>query len=187
MRLFLAVVPPQTIRRELALAVAEFARRLRGRFVPEENLHLSLQFLGETPSVALPAIQEATESCLRRPPIELVWGGLGAFPNLSRARVAYLKVHSEGDRLLSLAKELKESLRRALPQKAELEDQRPFRAHLTLARFKRPPALSDLEELERELAPLSWRSTLDAVVLVQSVLTPQGAHYTVLCEHRLKG
>lgn len=187
MRLFLAVLPPQRIRREVALAVADFARSGSGRFVPEQNLHLSLQFLGETPSDAVPAIQEATESCLRRPFIDLEWGGLGVFPKLARARVAYLKVRSEADQLLSLAKELKGSLRRTLPDKPELEDQRPFRAHLTLARFKQPPALSALEEFERELAPLSWRSTLDAVVLVRSVLTPQGAHYTVLSEHPLKG
>jgi len=187
MRLFLAVVPPQRIRREVALAVTDFARRGVGRFVPEQNLHLSLQFLGKTPRDAVPAIQEATRNCLGRPPIELDWGGLGVFPQPARARVAYLKVRSEAEQLLSLAQELKGSLRRALPRKLELRDQRPFRAHLTLARFKQPPARSDLEELERELAPLSWRSTLNAVVLMQSVLTPQGAHYTVLSEHPLGG
>jgi 2'-5' RNA ligase len=187
MRLFLAVVPPQRIRREVALAVRDFARRGAGRFVPQENLHLSLQFLGETPPEAVPSIQEAAESSSSlRSPFELSWGGLGAFPELSRARVAFLEVHSENDQLLSLVSAVKKSLRRALPDKPELVDQRPFRAHLTLARFRQPPDLGFLEEMKREFAPLSWRSTLDALVLVQSVLTPQGAHYTVLSEHPLK-
>jgi 2'-5' RNA ligase len=186
MRLFLAVVPPQRIRREVALVARDFAQRGAGRFVPEENLHLSLQFLGETPAKDVPAIQEAAESCALRSPFELSWGGLGAFPKLSHARVTFLEVHSENDQLLSLASAVKERLRRALPAKPELVDQRPFRAHLTLARFKQPPVLGFLEEMKREFAPLSWRSTLETVVLVQSVLSPQGAHYEVLSEHSLK-
>ncbi len=185
MRLFLAVVPPGSIRREVALAVEEFARRGVGHFVIEDNLHLSLKFLGETPDTLVPRIQEATEACLHRAPFELQWGGVGVFPNPSRARVVYLSVGSERDELLVLARDLTESLRRELPGKKELQDGRPFRGHLTLARFKQPPPDSYLEELRNELTPLSWRSTLSSVVLVRSVLRPQGAHYTALSEHSL--
>ena len=186
MRLFLAVVPPAPIRREVALVVQGFAGRRGGRFVVENNLHLSLKFLGETPDSLVPRIQAATDACLHRAPFELHWGQLGAFPNLARARVAYLGVRSDGDELPMLARDLTESLRRELPGKKELNDGRAFRGHLTLARFKQPPPAPYLEELRSELAPLSWRSTLSSVVLVRSVLSPEGARYAALSEHSLR-
>ncbi len=157
MRLFLAVLPPQRIRREVALAVADFARRGFGRFVSELNLHLSLQFLGETPSDAVPAIQEATESCLRRPFIDLEWGGMGVFPKFARARVAYLKVRSEADQLLSGEGAEGESPARA-PGQTGAGGPTPL---------PRPSHPGQIQAASRALGPGGTRAGIGAALLAQ--------------------
>ena len=128
MRLFLAISFPPAIRREF-LAVQS---RLRvcgyaGNFTKEENLHVTLAFLGEIPAPRLPAIRRAMEQtpvtpfplsfdhagCFKQTGGELWWIGAEGQPALFR-----------------LQRELCHQLRR----EGFVLEERRFLPHLTLAR-----------------------------------------------------
>ncbi len=62
--------------------------------------------------------------------------GLGSFPEEGRARVVWVGLDDAGSRLAALA----DAVASALRDLVELDD-RPFRAHLTVARARRPARL----------------------------------------------
>ncbi len=182
MRLFLAVTPPENLRRELGVLLPQWTEELGGRWPSPENLHLTLAFLGELEEGRREAIEAAADAAAHRPAFAVEWGGLGVFPSWRAARVAYLGVQEGEERLAALARELIA----ALP--ADLRPRRrPFRAHLTVARFRRPPRQEDLRRLAAELAPLSWSSRIEAIEFFESRLHPDGARYRLLSRHPLEG
>jgi len=183
MRLFLAITPPDNLRRELAALLLPFSAELPGRWPPPENLHLTLAFLGEREDGRRREIEAAAEIAGRCAPFPVVWGGVGAFPGWRRARVVYLGVRKGGAELAGLAHRLVE----ALPEDLRPPGGRSFRAHLTLARFREPPGPAGLRRLAEELAPLSWRSRVDAIELQESRLHPSGARYRLLSRIPLSG
>ena len=90
----------------------------------------------------------------------VVWAGMAATPNLAELAV-------EIDQRLELL---------GIPR-----EQRPFRPHLTLARFKSEDGLDRLRETLRGLASLVLGSTRASEFhLYHSMLKPSGAEYTRL-------
>ncbi len=68
-RVFYALAPNETVRAQLAALGRDVARRSRGRAVAPENAHLTLAFLGNVGTAALPALQAIGS---RLPPIGFV-------------------------------------------------------------------------------------------------------------------
>ena len=122
MRLFIAVELSERMRGALVHTQAELRRRgMRGRFVPRENLHLTLAFIGEHPDPD--AVLDAMETVAFEPfPLRLE--GLGQFDDLWWAGLA------GSDALTGLAKRL----RRALADAAIPFDRTRFTPHITLVR-----------------------------------------------------
>lgn len=154
-RAFLAVVPPPAAR-----AWAESAAHSAELLVPDlrwtraEQRHLTLRFFGAVPDVA-PVAEFVAESARRREPFTLSLGGGGAFPDPSHGRVLWLGVQQGSDALTELATSL------AAP------DDRPFRAHLTLARVNQPRDLRQpIAALDAHGESEPW--TVDELVLFES-------------------
>ena len=154
-RAFLAVVPSPSARAWAASAqnsAAAVAPDLR--WTPVEQRHLTLRFLGAVPDPAAAAAFVA-DAVGRREPFTLSLGGGGAFPDPRRASVLWLGVREGLDALTELATAL------ARP------DDRPFRAHLTLARANPP---RDLRQVVAALDACGesepW--TVDELVLFDS-------------------
>ncbi|XOB98617.1 RNA 2',3'-cyclic phosphodiesterase [Deinococcota bacterium DY0809b] len=170
MRLFYAIFPPRTVQR----ALAEAQRMLRGNWKPvrEDQIHLTLGFLGDVPVTELARVRAAGREAARASgPFTAQVRGTGFFPNEGRPRVWFARAEGDGFEPLALA------LREALPE--FLEGERAFKAHLTLARRKGPaprvaPVVFDLE------------FPVEAFALVESRLTPKGPQYTVLDTFSLK-
>ncbi len=126
MRLFAALPLPDELGRVLLRAQDELrARGVRANFSREENLHLTLAFLGETERVR--AAQEAVLS-LRAGSFDLTLAGWGCFGDLLWAGV-------RGSRALD---GLAARVRAALDGAGLSCDRKPFRPHITLARRVRP-------------------------------------------------
>jgi 2'-5' RNA ligase len=101
------------------------------RWVRLDGLHVTIRFLGATPIGRVPELAEAcraTGAAVRR--FDVAVSGAGAFPSEARPRAIWLGIGAGGDRLFELATELD---RRLDPLGWSPQD-RPFRAHLTLAR-----------------------------------------------------
>ncbi len=175
MRLFLAIDLPREVRQALGDLQDRTRRSCPGwRWVRPEGIHLTLRFLGEVG----PADEARQRETWRRAvaghaAVRFQVGGLGVFPGGGRPRVLWVGVKdaSAGGDLAALATSL-EAAARELGFEPE---ERPFRAHLTLARAERegrpiapPPGGS----------PIAADVEADEVVLFRSELGPGGAKYT---------
>lgn len=130
MRLFFALMLPTSVRRALAALRPDLGHV---RWVPESQLHLTLRFLGEVDEATVEPLLEAVGA--RRdgwPPLTLAVRGLGIFGPLERPRVLWAAVDPVGP-VATLAR----SLDAAAVEVGLPAEDRPFAAHVTLARFRR--------------------------------------------------
>ena len=189
MRCFAALETGPAARAALGECVAAL-RPLGGQvsWVRSENLHLTLRFLGEvTPEQASAYADGLRPLVSALAPLELVAGGLGAFPSLRRPSVLWAGVRAvSGD--LSAVQGAAEACAVAigLPPEAKL-----FHPHLTLGRVRDPHGLAPLLDAFAELAAAApgfgGAFSAPAVALFQSELNPGGAVYTRLEEMPLGG
>ena len=86
MRAFVAVELPRDIRDRLVAVKHELARhRAAVRWVRDDNLHLTIKFLGDVAAEALEALHADLTAGLRTtPPLAATVRGLGVFPHRRR-------------------------------------------------------------------------------------------------------
>ena len=174
MRLFIAVPVPEEVRRAAAAAIEALSRTGADfRWVDPGTLHLTLCFLGATPTEKIPELEAGLERAARRAPFEIVWGGLGAFPTPESPRIVWVGV-SEGRSEL-------EALAACWPQPTE----RPWSPHLTLGRRRGRPKLEALKRALAALPPLGVRQRVERIVLYESRLTAEGPVHAELCARDL--
>jgi 2'-5' RNA ligase len=138
LRLFVAADVPEEVRSRLAETIAPVRERHRGRWPPPQNWHLTLKFLGATWPRLVEWVEETcAEIAGRHESFVTSLTELGAFPNPRRARVLWAGLDDPSSRFAAIASSLDEAL--ASEFKPE---QRPFTAHLTVARFDPPVALA---------------------------------------------
>ena len=175
-RAFIAIDLPPDVKRALADAAATLNGRVpRGtvRWVRPEQMHLTLRFLGDTPTERLPALADALDTLAAgHTPFTLHLTDIGGFPNARRPRVVWVGLGGEEAKLLALVAALESALR---PLGWPPED-KPFRAHLTLGRVKD----------ERAAQGVDWSAAVPALDvpvtalhLIESQLRPEGPVYTV--------
>lgn len=186
-RAFLALDPPPEILHRVADIQDALKRHIRGNlgWVRPQGIHLTLKFFGHLAAEGLGDIAAvvAGQAAGTRP-LNLEVKGLGVFPGAARPRVLWLGIGGEVERLVVLQK----TIDRGLEACGFPREERPFRAHLTLARIRSPQGLSGLD---RALAEGQSRSagafSATGLTLFQSELTPTGAVYTALNHFPFQG
>ena len=189
-RLFVALEPPEPVRRRIA-AASGAVRRGAGaaasevRWVAEENLHLTIQFLGAVPEERVAAVEKAViEVAARGRPLSLEVKGAGGFPNARRPRVVWLGLAGEVPALAALAAELG----KRLTPLGFAPEARPFSAHLTLGRARDPrgaPGLGGALAAAAQDDGVAWRAA--ELVLFESHLSPKGPRYDAVLRAPLGG
>jgi 2'-5' RNA ligase len=174
-RAFLAVELPGDVR-SAVVRVADTLRRVvpgRARWVPSENVHLTLKFLGNVPEEGLMRLLRAlVPRVAKTQPFEVALGGVGAFPNARAARVLWVGIADGASELARLARHLDAATARAgVPR-----ERRPYHGHLTLARLREPARVP----VERVDPPDPLRFTVEEVVLFRSDNEDGGPRYTLL-------
>jgi RNA 2',3'-cyclic 3'-phosphodiesterase len=169
-RAFVAAVPPDDVLDAVDAAVSGVELPSTARRTTRPQWHLTLQFLGNR--VDFDAVAGALEALAVRGGAVCL-GAAGAFPSERRGRTLWVGV-SEGDALLS---QLAASVGALLGPIGYPPEERPYHAHLTLARLKAP---TDLRPAVAALGPgpvgRPW--TVEEVVLFQSKTGRTGAEYT---------
>ncbi len=157
----------------------------RLRWVRSANLHLTLRFLGATAAASLPVLESAVERTAGgAAPFEARIAGAGAFPSPARPRAVFLRVGDGAAALGALADRLSAELAEGGWPPAE----RPFAAHLTLARSDGVPgAAAAVDALAAAAATLDAAWTVDRIVLFESVLGGGPARYVPLRTASLDG
>ncbi|RRR77032.1 MAG: RNA 2',3'-cyclic phosphodiesterase [Candidatus Viridilinea halotolerans] len=178
MRLFIALELPSAIRDEL-VSVQERMRSTAPpvRWVVPENMHLTLQFLGETPPERLAGLKAALAD-LAVPDITLHLGPLGAFPHLFQPAVVWVGL--AGD--VAALRGLQATVCAATAARGFAHKERSFYPHLTLGRVREGLNQLRLEALgatlERSDPPRALAWAAGRPLLFESTLTPQGPIYT---------
>lgn len=152
----------------------------RVRWVREENLHVTLRFLGDVDAGRVPGLlREVGEHTAGITPFELRLGAVHPFPSQRRPRVIVLDVLPP-DPIRALAAAVERGVVAAgLPR-----EQRRFRAHLTLGRLRtrqRAPDVTAADTPDAEAFPVT------EAVLFHSELHARGARYTPLGRVPLRG
>lgn len=171
MRLFIAIELPA----ELKQALARLHCDLPGaRWVPAAQIHLTLAFLGEVEEADAWRLN-AELARIHLPSFTLSLTGPDCFPQRQRPRVLWVGVAPEA-RLTNLVAAVQSAIRDCgLPV-----EERPFSAHITLARLRFPApreagAFLD-QPLPLPLPPLPVRD----FILFESRLSPQGVEHRPL-------
>ncbi len=164
-RLFIALWPDAGLQGKLHALGGELLVGSRGRPIPQENLHLTLAFLGVV-SPAQQACLERAASTIQAPAFTLTLDQAGFWP---RKGILWAGgTAPEG--LLALVRELNQRL---IACDFEPET-RPFQVHLTLARDVR------LRQHFQEQAVGPWEWRVSQFALVASQTLPTGARYEIL-------
>lgn len=178
MRLFTAIEPSPAARQ----AIEHIQRRLQTvlrckRWQPVDTIHITLQFLGEKQKDDLPYIDQALQEAIKgMGPLTLNIGPPGIFGHAQHARVLWLSLDEETDKL----KQLQQQTTDALTETGLYKEDKPFRPHITLGRnLETPFELGEVMPLFRHIPLTKW--TVDALHLYKSELRPTGAVH-----HKLK-
>jgi 2'-5' RNA ligase len=184
-RAFIALELNDDVRGELARA-GDRLRRIRAHvgWVPRQNLHLSLVFLGNVTAECAEAVSLALDEAAavtRCFSVEVT--GVGTFGSRASPRVIWAGVRPP--RLLAA---LHEQIVRRLQDLEVPFDAKPLRPHVTLGRVRSARGRQDLVKALDGFADTPFgRVELDSVVLMRSDLLPGGARYSVLHRAAFEG
>ncbi len=171
-RSFIALEMPEAARTKVAGAIESLRPRFPGlRWLSPETIHLTLRFLGAATPAQIenlrPALEAAARAC---PASEAHVAGLGTFPG-----VLWLRIDVPEPIL-----ELQRACEAAARSCGFAAEERPFRSHVTLGRWReRPPKRPELPEVDL------GHALLESLVLYESRLHPQGAVHTPLASFAL--
>jgi len=142
------------------------------KWVNENQMHLTLKFLGDIEEKRVPEISAALKSMAdNTSAFNIHLSEIGAFPNMHKPRVIWIGIDKGVENLKNLASQL------------GTQEKREFKPHLTLARVKSLKNISQLTKLITE-TPFQSQGNIPItkLILFQSTLTPKGAIYTALAK-----
>lgn len=148
------------------------------KWVEENNLHLTLKFLGKTHASQIDVIKDI----LRRITADMTiirtgFTTLGVFPHPKHPNIIWIGLNDERKEISTL----EESLENALAPLGFKKENRPFHPHITLGRVKSLKNISLLINAMENYTINEPRSvSLKQITLLKSTLTPSGPCYETL-------
>ena len=186
-RAFLAVEPPESILQTVIRLQEKLRREISGRvsWTRQGGQHLTLKFFGDISAFDITQISQAVQSRTASGwAFHLKIEKLGVFPDARKPRVLWLGTSGDTQKLIALQNQLEADFATiGFPG-----EDRPFRAHLTLARIKDPREVAGVSDaLAKHATFLAGEFDARELILFQSQLTPRGAIYTRLATFPLAG
>lgn len=185
MRCFVAVALPPPVKK-LLVHVQDILRRADAdvKWVEEENLHLSLKFLGDLDPEPLAALKGLLSvEALRWPRLRLTYEGIGVFPDHGDPRVIWAGCSGDLERLAALAG----AVERAAEQVGVPRERHPFVAHLTIGRVRSNRNVKRLKaSIDNQRRVPLGQDEVAGFVLYQSNLSNKGPTYTPLADFGLR-
>ena len=182
-RLFIAVPIREGTRTQIVRGIFNdpSVKRLPVRWTAYQNLHLTLQFLGDVEEKRIPELKKIMDALsIPETADDLSFTGLGAFPDKAAPKILWLGIREH-----QLLRQLQRGLTNSLLRAGFEADRKAFKPHLTLGRVKNEAqipsaAMDQLSELiaGQQISP----SPADRITLFESRLQPAGPIYTALYE-----
>lgn len=169
LRIFFAIWPNNVIQHQLHTIAKQQQLQCQGRVMRAETLHMTLQFIGNIQRCLLPKVIAAADRITALP----FSMQLTKIAHWEHNRIVYASLNSKVDSLENLASDL----RIALHEKGITTTDQKFNPHVTLMRnAEHKPKIQEFPLIE-------WR--VNSFVLVESMLSEQGAHYRIIKEWKL--
>lgn len=179
MRAFVAIDLAEEVRaalaREQSRLKAACARNHGIRWTRPEGLHVTLKFLGAIEAERATSVTNALRVVERFDPFKVEVQGFGFFPDARRPRVLWVGVQAP-----AALRDLAARVETALEALGFARESRPFKPHLTLARFDPPHAQPALTAAIGEAARGFGSFEVSKFFLFESRLRPGGAEYLKL-------
>ena len=184
-RTFIAIEIPSDLR----LTIVEYISRLRRDFPDvkaswgrEDNLHLTLKFLGNIPADRIAVISSAAEAVAQTcGPFKIDVGGCGAFPRPAKPNVLWVGIEDPEHKLQALHHVLEDRCHAA---GFEL-DASAFHPHLTIARLRDPARSRSLAQAHQDRGFPVRSFCVSEIVVFKSEMLREGSRHTPLSHHRL--
>jgi 2'-5' RNA ligase len=209
-RVFVAIELPASLRARIIKHIDRLRSAMpnaRASWGREDNLHLTLKFLGDIPVTNVERLSAAASLAAGRvEPFEIVVEACGAFPPSGQPKVLWIGILSEspagrGPRSISAGVEDAggpDPPPSLLPLRAlhsVLEDEcanagfaresRAFHPHLTIARMRQAQGSRELAQLHKEIGFNREIVGVSEISVIRSELRSEGSKYTTISRHAL--
>jgi 2'-5' RNA ligase len=183
LRSFIAIEIPTEIQTAILRETTNLRQTLKNsliRWVSQENIHLTLKFLGDVSPANLDSLKDRLIQELHQIPVfDIMVSRMGAFPNPRRPRVLWVGV--EAPKELTIIAQTIESVASHF---GFIPETRPFSPHLTIGRVNQHASGNDLQQirtgLEHTEVGYLGSATVRGIHIFRSDLRPSGAVYTQL-------
>jgi 2'-5' RNA ligase len=189
LRTFIAVEIPPQMQKNIQKEIEPIRKAIGSslvRWVPAQNIHLTLKFLGGVSpanlDMLIQMLRAEADSC---PAFDIQLGGLGSFPSHKSPRVIYMGIQAPAG-----LEALYHGIQSAAARLGYEPESRSFLPHLTIGRVRQNATSSEQQKIRRALDEIKIDSLgtarVDSVHLYKSDLKPGGSVYTRLYSAPLK-
>jgi RNA 2',3'-cyclic 3'-phosphodiesterase len=178
MRLFIGIPLEDKLRADIVNHYHRFQPLGVIKMVEKENLHITLNFLGDAAPEKIEGIKKAIDESAREVESFFITTNLiASFGSEKYARVIWFNVDKNGEKVIDIFDAIEEKLLLL----GFAREEKGFVPHITIARSKEGV---DMRKALRDLK-FEYKSKVDRVVLYASKLSPAGPEYTILHEKHL--
>jgi 2'-5' RNA ligase len=185
-RMFIAIELPRNLRARLAQHIETLRHSIpeaRASWSREDNLHLTLKFLGDIPVASVERLSaSASIAASKVEPFEIVVEGCGAFPARGQPRVVWIGIDDPSGKLSELNRTLEDECAKA----GFAREPRAFHPHLTIARLRKPQGSRQLAAVHKEIGFNRVAMSVSELAAIRSELRNEGARHPVISRHELR-
>lgn len=176
MRLFVAIELSSKVRSALSRVQSTLRVECRDvRWVPAENIHLTVKFIGDVSDRDVDAVARAVTGVAGEvEPFELEISGSGCFPASGPVRIVWAGVHEGSGALLRCAERLED----ALWELGVAREPRRYSPHLTVGRVRRDVSEGSLRAAVDTCHVRTILQSVSALTLMSSDRSSKGPIYT---------
>lgn len=185
-RIFIALL----INNELKNGLIQIQEKLKVskaevKWVSHEGIHLTLKFLGNVEDFQMENIYAIVSAVVANfSPFTISLSSLNAFPGMSRPQIIWVGIQQGREVICEINQQIEDNL---VSLGFEKEKKR-FSPHLTIGRVKGNKRCAELTSLLPKIESSNiGQMRVEAIHIMKSQLTSQGAIYSVLKEISLKG
>jgi 2'-5' RNA ligase len=179
-RTFIAVNLPLNIKEKISGILDDLSALNTGivRWVPPENIHLTIKFIGDISPKNLEVLCRFLQSETKHHnPFSLCIGQLGTFPNNQYPRVIWIGIKATKELHL-----LHKGIEAQASRLGYAAEQRAYSPHLTIGRVSRNAKNTQIRVFAEKLQDVTvgelGRMEVDRISVFRSDLQPSGAVYT---------
>ena len=180
-RVFIGIPIGANIKPVLSVLKSKFTQYSENiKWIPSENIHLTLKFLGNISVNDLPILIQSLKKELTQNSFAMVIESTGIFPSSHSPRALWLGIKRGAEELISLHTQIEKSLGKITAKNPELT----FIPHITIAKIPQKLVKIDvLPFLNSVYSPIEL--DVNSICLFESQLFQEGAKYRILNEFPL--